>query len=165
MLHGHLGNLLLRGVRGRPGAAEVFQQGLHLGEVLRRAPALKESHGTVIEEALIPSGQSLPGAEVVEVELQGVLILPAGGQLVLGLLPLLAAVVQLLLDALHGFRRGTGGLREGHGAEAALPQQVGHVLLGGLVADQQHVALLPVLADLDELRRELLDLSVICGRI
>ena len=113
-------------------------------------------HGAVVKEALIAGGQSLPGAEVVEIELQGVLVLPAGSQLGLGLLPLPAAVVQLLLDALHGFRRGTGGFREGHGTEAALPQQVGHILLGGLVADQQHIALLPVLADLNELRRELL---------
>ena len=49
-----------------------------------------------------------------------------------------------------GYRR----VPEGHGTEAALPQQVGHILLGGLVADQQHIALLPVLADLMSLRRE-----------
>ena len=92
---------------------------------------------------------------MVEVQLEGVLVLAAGGQLRLGLLPLFAAVVQLRLDGLQGLGRGAGGLWEGHGAEPGLPQEIGGVLLGGLVADQQHIALLAILADLNELCRKL----------
>ena len=152
-LHRHLRNLLLRGVGGLPGAAQLLQQGLYAVHSLRRGPALEKENGAVGQQPLRVDLPGLLGPQAFRVELEQLLLaaLRGDGRRRPFLGP--PVLLQLPLQVLEVLRRRAGQPLEGHHAERVGTQDLHHRRLVRPAAHQQAVILLLVRADLIELSR------------
>ena len=149
----HVGDVLVRGVAGLPGAALGVQQGLDLRQVLRRGPALEKDDGSVGEEALGVLILRRLGGKAVGVEPQPVPLRRQGGDGGLGLLPLGVVVLQGLVQGRGVLRRRARHALKSGDAEPVRPEDLQDLLLLLPVGHQEAAALLLVPADLIELRR------------
>ena len=157
-LHRHLRILLRRGIRRLPGTAQALQQGAHVRHALRRGPSLEEDNGPVGKQPLrraLPSGLR---CQPVRVGPQGVPLPGALRNGRLGLLPPALELLQLPVGLLQIRCRRAGDPRKSSRAEAVGPQDLHYRLLRRPVAEEQQVSLLLVGADLQQLRRQRLQL-------
>ena len=158
-LHRHLRILLRRGIRRLPGTAQALQQGAHVCHALRRGPSLEEDNGPVGKQPLrraLPSGLR---CQPVRVGPQGVPLPGALRNGRLGLLPPALELLQLPVGLLQIRCRRAGDPRKSSRAEAVGPQDLHYRLLRRPVAEEQQVSLLLVGADLQQLRRQRLQLQ------
>lgn len=152
---GYLRILLRRGIGSLPGAALLFQQGLHLRHTGRRSPPLEEGNGPVRQKTLGRGLLRCLCRQTVRVHPQGIPRLAVCGDGRRSILLPFAVLRQSLTDGREIRVRRAGEALERNSAEAEGPQALHHGLLVLTMAYQQAVFLLLVTADLQQFRRQI----------